>query len=78
VLNRTFLTEQEIASITIDHYMLGAKFYGKILKKGHTGIYVHESLPFSTISLQEFCTEQDIEVVLDKITNHYAICSDRL
>jgi hypothetical protein len=41
-LTEHFLTEQEIASLTID--MLGAKFCRKIIKKGGTGIYVHDHL----------------------------------
>jgi exonuclease III len=66
-LTEHFLTEQEVESLFIDHYSLGTKFCRKILKTGGTCIYVHESLTFTNINLQEFCIEQDIEVCAIKI-----------
>jgi exonuclease III len=66
-LTEHFLTEQEIASLSIDCCMLGAKFCRKILKKGGSCIYAHESLNFHNINLKKFCTEQDIEACAIKI-----------
>jgi hypothetical protein len=61
--------EQEIESLAIDHYRLGAKFCRHKLKQGDTCIFVHESLTFSNINLQEFCLDQDIETCAVTITS---------
>jgi len=50
-LTEHHLKEQEIECFAIDHYTLGAKFGRKILKKGGTNIFVHESLTFTNIHL---------------------------
>ena len=59
--------EQEIETLSIDHCILGAKFCRQSLKHGGTGIFVHESLAFTNIDLQESCMEQDIEAFAVKI-----------
>jgi hypothetical protein len=70
--------EQEIENLSINHYMLGVKFCRQILKYGCIGIFVHESLAFTNIDLQEFCMEQDTETCTVKInllpTIIYIIC----
>jgi len=70
--------EQERETLTIDHYTLGAKFCRQCLKHGGTCIFIHESLAFTNIDLQEFCMEQDIETCTIKInllsTMMYVFC----
>jgi hypothetical protein len=70
--------EQEIETLSIDHYILGAKFCRQSIKHGGTGIFVHESLAFTIIDLQESCMQQDIEACAVKInlltTVIYTIC----
>lgn len=61
------LREFELESSPIEHYKLGAKFCRGNLKDGGTCIFVHESISFITINLQEFSKEQDIEVCAIKI-----------
>jgi hypothetical protein len=65
--------EQEIETLSIDHYILGAKFCRQSLKHEGTGIFVHESLAFTNIDLQEFCMEQDIEACVVKINVQTAV-----
>jgi hypothetical protein len=52
--------ENEINNLTINHYILGAKFCRQSLIYGDTCIFVHEPLAFTNIDLQHFCMEQDI------------------
>jgi hypothetical protein len=59
--------EQELETLSVDHYNLGAKFCRQMKKHGGTGIFVHESLSFTNIDLQEFCMEQDIETCVVKL-----------
>jgi exonuclease III len=73
--------EQETETLSIDHYTLGAKFCRQSLKHGGTGIFIHESLAFTNIDLQEFCIEQDVETCAVKLnllsTMLYIICIHR-
>jgi hypothetical protein len=69
--------EHEIKTVSIDHYILGAKLCRQS-KTWSTGIFVHEALAFTNTDLQQFCTEQDIETYAVKInllsTMLYVIC----
>jgi len=51
-LTEHHLKEQETERFSIDHYTPGAKFGRKILKKGGTRIFAHESLTFTNIYLK--------------------------
>jgi hypothetical protein len=70
--------EQEIETLSIDHCILGARFCRHSLMHRGTLIFVHESLAFTNIDLQESCMEQDIEACAVKInlltTIMYIIC----
>jgi len=44
--------DQEIETLYIDHYTLGAKYCRQSLKHGGTGIFVHESLAFTNIDTE--------------------------
>jgi hypothetical protein len=57
----------EFERTVIEHCNLGVEFYRKNLKDGGVRIYVHESLNFTNINLQEFGKEQDIEVCAMKL-----------
>ena len=65
--------DQEIETLYIDQYILGAKYFRQSLKHGGRGIYVHESLAFTNIDLQKFCIEQDIETCAVKVNIHSAV-----
>jgi len=60
------LKEEEIENLSMNQYILGATFWRQNLKHGSTGIFVHESLAFTSI-VQEFCMWQDTEVCVVKI-----------
>jgi hypothetical protein len=68
----------EIASLSIRSYSLAANFCRTKCKQGGTCIFVHDSLPFSTIDLKKFCLEQDIEEsaisIALPLTNIVIIC----
>jgi hypothetical protein len=66
-ITKHHLKEHELERISINHYNLGAKFCRKNLKDGGVSIFVHKSLNFSNINIQEFGKEQDIEVCAVKL-----------
>ena len=66
-LTEHHIKAQEIENLSIDHYILGAKSCRQSLKHGGRGIFVHESLAFTNVDLQEFCMEQDIKKCAVKI-----------
>ena len=61
--------EHAIASLPINNYSLAANFCRLKMKQGGTRTFVHESLPFSTIDLQNFGLEKDIVVSAIRITS---------
>jgi hypothetical protein len=56
------LCDQEINSKCIKYYKLGAKYCRRSCKYGGVSIFVHETLLFSTLELNKFCKDQDLEV----------------
>jgi hypothetical protein len=54
------LKHSEIDFIYVDQYKLGVKFCRRSLKNSGVSIFVHSTLQFTNISLDEFCKEQDI------------------
>ena len=55
------LKEFEINNTRINHYNLGA-YYCRITRKlGGVGIFVHDTLSYTSIDLNEYCNEQDLE-----------------
>ena len=67
-LTEHHLNKQEIESLFIENYTLGTKYCRSNLKQGGSCIFVHKSLTYSTIKLDKFCKEQDIEISAAKIT----------
>jgi exonuclease III len=61
------LKEPELERTPLIYYNFGAKFCRENIKDGGASIFVHESLSFLNINLQEFSKEQDIEVCAIKI-----------
>ena len=63
--------DHEINFTYINSYNLGAKYCRVNLKHGGVSIFVHETLPFTTIDLSEFCIDQDIEICAIKL--HFSL-----
>ena len=63
------LNEQEIESLYIENYTLGAKYCRHNLKQEGTCIFVHESLTYVNNELDKFGKEQDLEISAVKITS---------
>ena len=61
-LTEHHLKDYEIDNLPIDHFKLGSKFCRHKFKNGGVCIFIHEDLEFSTISLDKYCQEKDIEV----------------
>jgi exonuclease III len=69
------LVNEEIVHLTLDNYLLGAYYCRNHFKKGGTCIYIHNSLKFSTINLENYCCDKDIEVCAVCInSNSYRLC----
>jgi hypothetical protein len=66
-LTEHHLKDFEIDNLFIDHYKLGSKFCRQEFKNGGVGIFVRGDLEFSTIPLDKYCKEKDIEVCAVKI-----------
>jgi hypothetical protein len=61
-LSEHHLKEYEIKKINMEQYILGANFCRQSLKNGGVCIFIHETITYSIILLQEHCKEPEIEM----------------
>jgi hypothetical protein len=61
------LIKPEIACTVIKSYNLGTYFCSKFKRNGGVSIFVHQNLQFTPIDLDEFCTDQKIEICALKL-----------
>jgi exonuclease III len=66
-LTEQHLCDHEINSMYVKYYTLGAKYCRKSRKYGGVSIFVREGLLFSTVELDGFCRDQDLEVCAVKL-----------
>jgi hypothetical protein len=52
----------ELESLSIPNYILGAYYCGNTFRKGGVCIFVENNLRFSTINLNSYCIDKDIEL----------------
>lgn len=52
----------EIVFASMDNRSLGAFYSRKCCVRGVTSIFVHNSLKFTTLKLNKYCLDKDIEV----------------
>jgi len=69
------LNEQEIESLSIKNYTLGAKYCRHNLKQGGSCIFVHEALTYSNIELDKFSKEQGMEIKINSLSVPITIIS---
>jgi hypothetical protein len=69
------LCDHEINSTCITYYNFGAKHCRKSYKYGGESIFVHETLLFSTVEMNEFCKDQDLEICAVKLhISSFVLC----
>jgi hypothetical protein len=69
------LTTEAILSLNIDSYKLGAYYCRKITKSGGVCIYVSKSYQYINLDLDNYCSEQDIEVCAIRLEkNSFNLC----
>jgi hypothetical protein len=61
-LTEHHLRDYETDNLPINQFKLGSKFCRHDLKNGGVCIFVHEDFEFSSIPLDKYCKEKDIEV----------------
>jgi len=65
----------EVDTIVLANYRLGAKFCRNKFKNGGVCIYTHDSIHSTNINLNEFCKEKDLEICAVKLhIPSYEIC----
>ena len=74
------LKEFEINNTRINQYNLGAYYCRVTRKHGGVGIFIHDTLSYTSIDLSEYCNEQDLEAcaLKFKISNNvFCIYTDQ-
>jgi len=72
------LKDSELTHISIEHYTLGASYCRQSRTHGGVGIFVHNTSSYSTINLNKFCNDHDLEacaIQLIILPNIYNICA---
>jgi exonuclease III len=65
--------DNELDSIAIKNYNLGAKFCRNFFKNGGVCIFLQDNLQFTDVSLFKFCREKDLEICAVKL--YLAACT---
>ena len=68
-LSEHHLKNEEIETLTLNQYILGAKFCRQSYKGGGVCIYIPDSITFCNINLNEHLKEKDFEICAIKINN---------
>ena len=69
------LRNNELDSIALTNYNLGAKFCRSSFKNGVVHIFTHESIQLTNVSLIKFCKEKDLKICAVKLHLFaYTIC----
>jgi exonuclease III len=66
-LTEHHLDVNEIDTIVLANYSLGAKFCRNALKNGGVSIFTHGSIHSTNINLNKFCKEKDLEICAVKL-----------
>ena len=66
-LTEHHLCDYEINSTSTKYCNLGAKYCRKSRTNGGISIFIHETLLFTIVELNEFCKDQDLEVCAVKL-----------
>jgi hypothetical protein len=61
------LNESEINNVYIKHYTLGASYCRQSRTHGGVGIFMHNTLSYSAISLNKLCNDYDLEACAIKL-----------
>jgi len=56
------LHHNELASLCIANYTLGAYYCRKTRHKGGICMFIHNSVTFTTLNIDNYCLDQDNEV----------------
>jgi len=69
------LDMNEIETLRLPNYKLNAKFCRKMFKKGGVCIFTHENIQCSSINLNKFCREKDLEICgIELELQFYKLC----
>jgi hypothetical protein len=61
-LTEHHLHHDELASLCIENYALGAYYCRKTKHKGGACMFIHNSITFTNLNIDNYCLEQDNEV----------------
>jgi hypothetical protein len=69
------LQHNELASLHIDNYTLGAHYCRKTKRKSGVCMFIHNSVTFTTLIIDNYCLDQDTEVCAIHLNAvYYQLC----
>jgi len=74
-LSEHHLSQSKAHFINRENYSIGAKYCRRKLQKGGVSIFIQSHLQFTTLNLDKYCVDQDIEVCALKLDSTFSnIC----
>ena len=69
------LNREELASFHVENYVLGSSYCRKLKNKGGVCIFIHNSITFTSIDIENYCLDQDFEACAIRLSSkHGAFC----
>ena len=66
-----YLPLDELASLLIENYTLGTYYCRKAKHKGGVCMFIHNSIKFITLNIENYCLDQDFEVYAIHLNSVY-------
>jgi exonuclease III len=74
-LTEHHLGSNEIDTVALTNYSLGAKFCRNTFKNGGVRIFTYEFIQFTNINLDKFCKEKDLDICAVKLhLSSFKVC----
>jgi hypothetical protein len=70
-LNEHYLHLEMLASLHIKNYTLGAYYCRKTRHENGVCMFIHKSVKFTSLSIKNYCLDQDFEVCAIRINSVY-------
>ena len=70
------LHHKELALLPVENYVLGSCYCRKLKHKGGVCVFVHNSLKFTSLDIDNYCIDQDFEACAIQLNSkHDKLCT---
>jgi hypothetical protein len=70
-LTEHHLNCDELASFHVENYVLGSSYCRKLKNKGGACIFIHNSIKFTPLDIENYCLDQDFEACAIRLNSKH-------